>query len=95
MIHPTGNIENYKSDCKNYSISQILNKQNFQDYKNLNSQLCFKENSLIVDKSNSKECRIFWINEVKLLIKAIIKTYFFIDYVYILTHNIFNKYKKN
>ena len=25
MIHPTGNIENYKSDCKNYSISQILN----------------------------------------------------------------------
>ena len=65
MIHPTGNIENYKSDCKNYSISQILNKQNFQDYKNLNSQLCFKENSLIVDKSNSKECRIFWINEAQ------------------------------
>jgi len=65
-IHPSGNIENYKSDCENQSISKSLYKINFQDFKNSRSEICFNdEGNLIKSTSNSKECRIFWIKKAQ------------------------------
>ena len=67
-IHPSGNIENYKSDCKNHSISKFLFEDNFKDYKNAKSETCFNnEGDLIKSISNSKECRIFWMKEAQSL----------------------------
>ena len=55
---------------QNYSTFNKLNKQNLQDYTNANREICFKENNLIKEKSNSKECRIFWIKEAQSINKS-------------------------
>ena len=67
-IHPSGNIENYKSDCENHSISKSLYKNNFKDFKNAKSEICFNsEGNLIKTTSTSKECRIFWMKKAQSL----------------------------
>ena len=66
-IHPSGNIENYKSD-ENHSISKSLYKNNFKDFKNAKSEICFNsEGNLIKTTSTSKECRIFWMKKAQSL----------------------------
>lgn len=67
LVHPSGNIENYKSDCENKSTSRLLFNENFYEYEIEKRDLCFHEGQLNKDKSNLKDCRIFWINEAKRL----------------------------
>ena len=62
-IHKSGNIFNYKSDCKNYSTSNIIFKDSLSKYTENNEESCKNNQKLIQEKSNTKLCRIFWIQE--------------------------------
>ena len=62
-IHKSGNIFDYKSDCKNYSTSNIIFKDSLSKYTENNEESCKDNQKLIQEKSNSKLCRIFWIQE--------------------------------
>ena len=64
-IHPSGNIEGYKSDCKEYSSSKIIFENTFDDYLSINKPYCFTNDELNVNVSNSNMCRVFWLLESK------------------------------
>jgi len=65
-IHPSGNIENYKSDCDDNSTANFLLNQNFDDYKNQKKEICFNNKNILIEiKSIEEECRIFWMIEAQ------------------------------
>ena len=66
-IHKSGNIFNYKSDCINYSTSSVIFKDSLSKYKENNEESCKNNQKLIQEKSNSKLCRIFWIQEASFI----------------------------
>ena len=66
-IHPSGNIYGYKSDCSNFSTSEIIFKNNNLFYSQNNEEGCKESGKLIREKSNTNTCRIFWIKEVDFL----------------------------
>lgn len=93
-IHPSGNIENYKSDCKNKSTSNSLLLQNFNDSNNQKKEFCFDNKDVLIDvNSTSEECRVFWVKEVQNLEsnnnrKPILASLFFLIMTSILFLNI-------
>ncbi len=62
-VHKSGNIFDFKSDCKNFSSSNIIFKDSLSKYTENNEETCKNNQKLIQEKSNSKLCRIFWIQE--------------------------------
>ena len=64
-IHPSGNIENYKSDCDNNSTSNYLLNQNLMTIKT-KKEICFNNKDTLIEiKSTEEECRIFWMIEAQ------------------------------
>ena len=64
-IHPSGNLDGYKSDCKNKSTSKLVFSVNREEYDNNYKEKCLDEaNSLIFDVNKQNlsidaDCRIY------------------------------------
>lgn len=76
-IHPSGNESNYKSNCNYFETSELFFERDFETYKNEKFQLCYYDDYLIKDISNTDTCRIFWIrNAQKLEVNNNLKPFF-------------------
>lgn len=91
-IHPTGNIENYISDCANYTISKTFFKKNPQQSNSKIKEICFFDDNLLESTSNSKDCRIFWISSAQKInsninVKPTISIIFILYFVFLMIFN--------
>jgi len=93
-IHPSGNINNQISNCKNYFTNENFINQTSSEYKNENNDACFDETMSIKANSNYAECNIMWIKKIQELEKNENRKPFFSIILFLSMIFIFVSYKK-